>query len=279
MSVNSTRVGSLKLVNPAKIKRFGTLYVAEARIRTLWKWRISILSGSLLSPFFYLTSLGVGVGTLINARVGNAGVDGVSYVKFIAPALIAQVAMNDFMTESTFPVLHGFKWEKVFFAMNATTLNGRQIALGTYLAAATKTLVTTSIYYGVLSLFGAVHFWGDFLMILAVVYAAGCFAAIMMGAAATPENDDLFLNIMGRLLIMPLFLFSGTFYPLHSMPTILEYVGYVSPLWHSVELARWIAYGHSIQGNVLAIHFVYLAVMFVAGIWYSAKRFEYRLTK
>ena len=273
------RLGSLKLVNPAGIERFGTLYVAEARIRTISKWWVSILSGSLLNPFFYLTSLGVGVGTLINARMGNAGVDGVSYIKFLAPALLAQVAMNDFMAETTFPVLQGFKWEKIFFAMNATSLSGRQIALGTYLGALVKTTITTSIYYCVLTAFGALQFFNDLPILIAVIYAAGCFAAVMMGAAATPENDDLFLNIMGRLLIMPLFLFSGTFYPLHSMPTILQYIGYISPLWHSVELGRWISYGHHIDTPILALHLGYLAVMCLGGLLYSTRRFEYRLTK
>ena len=224
-------------------------------------------------------SLGVGVGTLINSNIGPRGIDGVTYLTFLAPALLASVAMTDFMNEVTFPVLHGFKWEKVYFSMNATTLSGRQIALGTYIAALVRTLATTFIYYLVLAGFGAVHFFADLPMVLGAVFGAGCFAAVMMGAAATPENDDLFLNIMGRLLIMPLFLFSGTFYPLHSMPTAVEYIGYLSPLWHSAELGRWISYGHHINGNILLIHIAYLSSMLIGGLMYATRRFEYRLTK
>lgn len=283
MSTNTSekreRQGSLKLVNPATIQRWGAFYVAETGLLAISKWWFSILLGSFLNPFFYLTSLGIGVGTLINARMGNVGVDGVSYIKFLAPALLAQVAMNDFVMECTFPVLNGFKWDKRYFAMNSTTLSGGQIALGTYLAAFVKTSITTTIYYLVLSSFGAINFIKDFLILPAVIFPAACFAAVMLGATATPENDDLFLNIMSRMLMMPLFLFSGTFYPLHTLPTFLQYLGYASPLWHSVELGRWIAYGHSINGSILIIHFAYLAILLVAGLTYARHRFNYRLAK
>jgi len=110
-------------------------------------WIYSLLTVSLLNPFFYLASLGIGVGTFINNRAGGAGVDGVSYIVFLAPALLSSVAIQDFMGEVTFPVLQGFKWEKLFFAMNATPLTGRQIALGTYLASFIRTIVSVLIYF------------------------------------------------------------------------------------------------------------------------------------
>jgi len=242
-------------------------------------WIFSLLTGSLLNPFFYLASLGIGVGTFVNSRAGSAGVDGVKYIVFLAPALLAAVAIQDFMGEVTFPVLQGFKWEKLFFAMNATPLTGRQIALGTYLSALVRTVGSVTIYFSVLLIFGAVDAGRAWPMMFTALYAAACFAAIMLAAAAATENDDLFLNLMGRLLIMPLFLFSGTFYPLNSMPVPLQAIGWISPLWHSTELGRWVSYGHHIPGTMIAIHFIYLFVLLVAGLAWAFNRFEYRLSK
>ena len=76
------------------IKR-GTFYVVEARLRTMLHWIFSLLTTSLLNPFFYLASLGIGVGTFINSRAGSAGIDGVTYIVFLAPALLSSVAIQD----------------------------------------------------------------------------------------------------------------------------------------------------------------------------------------
>ena len=273
------RQGSLAVVDTERAIKFGTLFVVEARLRTMLHWIFSLLTGSLLNPFFYLASLGIGVGTFINSRAGSGGVDGVKYIVFLAPALLASVAIQDFMGEVTFPVLQGFKWEKLFFAMNATPLSGRQIALGTYFSAMLRTVGSVLIYFAVLVGFKAVHPAQAWPMMLTSLFAAACFAAIMLAAAAATENDDLFLNLMGRLLIMPLFLFSGTFYPLTSMPIPLQAIGWISPLWHATELGRWVSYGHSIPGTMIAIHFIYLTVLLVVGLLWAFNRFEYRLSK
>jgi lipooligosaccharide transport system permease protein len=163
--------------------------------------------------------------------------------------------------------------------MNATPLTGRQIALGTYLASGLRTVVSVVIYFSVLVGFKAVHPSQAWPIMLTSLFAGACFAAIMLGAAAATENDDLFLNLMGRVLIMPLFLFSGTFYPLTSMPFPLQVIGWISPLWHATELGRWISYGHHISGIVLAGHFVYLLILLIVGLSWAFNRFEYRLSK
>ena len=276
---NDSRMGSLELIDTEKAIRRGTLYVIEVRLRTMMRFKYALLTSSLLNPFFYLVSLGIGVGSFINTKAGSAGIDGVKYIVFLAPALLAAVAIQDFMGEVTFPVLQGFKWEKTYFAMNATPLDGRKIALGTYFASMVRTILSVVIYFAVLVGFGAIHPGSAWPMMLTSLFAAACFGAVMMGAAAAVVNDDLFLNLMGRLLIMPLFLFSGTFYPLSSMPIPLQAIGWISPLWHSTELGRWVSYGHHISITMLAIHFLYLFVMLVIGLLWSFNRFEYRLTK
>jgi len=131
----------------------------------------------------------------------------------------------------------------------------------------------------VLVAFKAVHPAHAWPMIFTSLFAAACFAAVMLAAAAATENDDLFLNLMGRVLIMPLFLFSGTFYPLTSMPVPLQAIGWVSPLWHATEMGRWVSYGHSISGAMIATHFIYLTILLIAGLLWAFNRFEYRLSK
>ena len=274
-----TRQGSLKLIDIEKAARRGTLYVMESRLRTMGRFIFSLISSSVLNPFFYLVSLGIGVGTFVNSKAGSAGIDGVKYIVFLAPALLAAVAIQDFMSEVTFPVLQGFKWEKLYFAMNATPLTGRQIALGTYFSSMIRTIGSIVIYFMVLVGFGAVNAKDAWPMALTSLYAAACFGAIMLAAAAAAENDDLFLNLMGRLLIMPLFLFSGTFYPLNSMPAPLRLIGWVSPLRHSTELGRWVSYGHHISPTMIIVHFIYLLLLLVVGLSWAFNRFEYRLSK
>jgi lipooligosaccharide transport system permease protein len=274
-----TRRGSLEIVNTERLLQRGTLYVIEARLRTMLHWIFSLLTGSLLNPFFYLASLGIGVGTFVNDRAGNAGIDGVSYIVFLAPALLSAVAIQDFMGEVVFPTLQGFKWEKTFFAMNATPLTGRQIALGTYFSSMIRTLGSVIIYFAVLVGFGAVDASRAWPAMFTALYAGSCFGAFMLGAAAHAENDDLFLNLMGRLLIMPLFLFSGTFYPIQSMPLPLQWIGWASPLWHATEIGRWVSYGHSVSGTMVAVHFGYLAIFLITGLLWAFNRFDYRLSK
>ena len=276
---NLSRRGSLVIIDTDRTLKRGVFYVIEARLRTMMHWIFSLLTGSLLNPFFYLASLGIGVGTFINQRAGSAGIDGVKYIIFLAPALLSAVAIQDFMGEVVFPTLQGFKWEKTFFAMNATPLTGRQIALGTYFSSLIRTIGSVVIYFAVLVGFGAVDPARAWPSMVTSLYAAACFGAFMLGAAAHAENDDLFLNLMGRLLIMPLFLFSGTFYPISSMPLPLQWLGWASPLWHATELGRWVSYGHHLSGSMIAIHFGYLAIFLVTGLLWAFNRFDYRLSK
>ncbi len=273
------RRGSLHLINVPRIKRWGAYYVLEARIRNMSKWKFSILAASIGSPLFYLISVGIGVGSFINSHSAGRGIDGVKYMTFLAPALLAQVAIQDGLSEVTFPTLQGFKWEKNFFAMNSTPLTGRHIAVGTWLSAIARISLTVVAYIAIMYTFGAIHGWSPLLAIFTAVLGSAAFSALMMGATAAIKNDDMFLTLLQRVAIMPLFLFSGTFYPLKSMPEFLQWIGWCSPVWHATELGRWLTYDHPLNGNSLLIHFSYFAVMLVGGLWFAIRTFEKRLAK
>lgn len=254
----------------------GALFVAEYRLRNMWKWRSSIIAFGVGNPILYLASVGLGVGLLVDSSSG--GVDGVPYLVFLAPALLAAAAIQGGQDEVTFPTLAGFIWEKLFFAMRATSLTGAQIADGVLLAAGLRVVFTTVAYWVVLCLFGAVE-WTSALPLIAVsTYAGLCWAALMLAITANVTNEDGFIAISWRLVIMPMFLFSGTFYPLSSLPLAVQWIGWISPLYHATQLGRWLSYGMPLAPWQAFVGVAYLLAMGVVGLLFARRRFERRLT-
>ncbi len=254
----------------------GALRVAEYRLRNMWKWRNAILAFGLGNPVLYLASIGLGVGLLVDQ--GSGGVDGVPYLVFLAPALLAAAAIQGGQDEVTFPTLSGFIWQKLFYAMRATSLTGGQIADGVLLAAAVRVVFTTAVYWLVLFAFRAVE-WTTAIPLIAVSTFAGlCWAGLMLAVSANVTNEDGFLAFTGRLVIMPMFLFSGTFYPLSSLPLALQWIGWISPLWHATQLGRWLSYGMPLEPWQAVLSVCYLLAMGVFGILLARRRFERRLT-
>jgi lipooligosaccharide transport system permease protein len=272
-------MASLDAAPPAAQARGrGALFVAEYRLRNMWKWRNSILAFGIGSPILYLASIGLGVGLLVDAG-SPGGIDGVPYLVFLAPALLAAAAIQGGNDEAMFPTLAGFIWEKLFFAMRATSLTGGQIAEGVLLAASVRILFTTVAYWVALLVFGAVS-WGTALQLIAVSTFAGvCWAALVVALAAKVTDDSAFIAVIGRLVIMPMFLFSGTFYPLSTLPLALQWIGWISPLWHATELGRWISYGMPLPAWRIARSFAYLLAIGVVGLLLARRRFERRLTQ
>lgn len=279
MSISTTRKGSMQIVDANRIRTRGALYVAESRIRIMLKWIWLILGIAVANPILYLISVGIGLGGLIDQSVGPAGVDGVKYLTFLAPALLAQAAIQGAMDETVYPTIEGFKWHKTFYSMNSTPLTGNQIAIGVFLAAFFRTIYTVLLYYGVMWLFGALDSPTAWLAIPTAIFAGISFGALMQALAARLENENIFFVILGRFIMMPLFLFSGTFFPLTSMPFFLQWIGWISPLWHATELGRYLTYGHAISPMMLWVHFLLLATMLVVGLYLSARIFTKRLAK
>jgi lipooligosaccharide transport system permease protein len=178
-----------------------------------------------------------------------------------------------------FPVMEGFKWRKLFYAMNATPITGPQIALGVFIAALARVAFTVICYWAVLIAFGVMSVEQSWDVIPVTIFAAGAFAAIIMGITAKVKNDDYFMTVLGRLIIMPMFLFSGTFFPLNSMPIYLQPIGWISPLWHATELGRYFSYGYSISAQMLIIHFAFLLALLIGGFALANRTFTTRLTK
>ena len=261
------------------IQRFGALYIASARLKSMSKWRAIIAAVDIGNPLFYLIAIGIGIGVLVEQGSGTSGTNGIKYIAFIAPALLANTAITGVMDETVFPTIEGFKWRKLFFAQNATPITGRQIAIGVYLAALCRAVFSVIVYYLLLLAFNVVDFGVSAWLVPVAIFGGASFGALMLFAAAKIEKEDQFFNVLGRLVLMPMFLFSGTFFPLSSMPIYLQPIGWVSPLWHATELGREAAYDYGISSLMVMVHFTVLALLLVVGLVLAARQFEKRLAK
>ena len=279
MSSFQERQGSLKIVDAAKVAARGALFVTEARLRTMLKWIWLIVGLAIANPVLYLVSIGLGVGAYIDQNTGGMGIDGVSYITFLAPALLATAAIQGAIDESVYPTLEGFKWNKIFFSMNSTPLSGNHIAMGVFLNSLIRVIFTAVIYWFVMLAFGVLESPRAWLAIFTAVMAGAAFGALMQALAGMLENEDIFFTVLQRFVIMPLFLFSGTFYPLTNMPIFLQWIGWISPLWHATELGRWLTYGHEISSLMLYTHFIFLNSLLLFGVIASRRIFTRRLGK
>ena len=256
---------------------FSSRFVFEARIINMRKFLLEILLYSIANPFLYLMAIGVGVGTLVNNNSG--GVDGVPYMVFLAPALLANAAVQGAMDEVIFPTLAGFLWNKGFYSMNATPLEGRQIALGVYLASMVRNFFTVIIYFCIMAVFGLLDDPRSWLLIPTGFLAGAAFAAIMLAATALTKKDDAFFTFISRFVLQPMFLLSGTFFPLDSVPLFLRWIGWLSPPWHASNLGRFLSYGHETPMWLVLTHLLVLIAMTDVGLAASIKIFERRLAK
>jgi len=258
---------------------FGAWFVAEHRIRTMGKWLTAIIITGLGNPLLYLISIGIGVGALVDKNLGPNAIDGVGYLTFLAPALLATAAIQAAMDETSFPTLQGFSWEKTFFGMNSTVLTGRQVSAGVLIASFIRCLLTVVLYAVILFAFGAVKLEVIPGLILASLFAGMAMGSAMLATASFIKEDDGLFAIIGRFIITPMFMFSGTFYPIETLPIYLQWVGWISPLWHATNMGRAISYGHAVAPLMMAAHFLYLGILFAVTYLMAARQFEKRLSQ
>jgi ABC-type multidrug transport system permease subunit len=256
----------------AKPLKYGAWYVAEHRFHNMRAYTQTILATSIGNPLLYLYALGVGLATLVDPGLGAGEV---SYLTFVAPALLASAAVTVATEEFTYPVMLGFKWNPVFFGMNAAPIAPRQIVDGIVIAVTVRMLVTTAIYYAFMLLFGAVpSALGIITILTATLTGLGAGALIMAYATSIREDKGQFAMLM-RFIVLPMTLFSGTFFPLEALPFYLHWIGWISPLWHGAELSRVFAYGMAEPIWLTLTHVVYLGALLVWG-WLAARRITAR---
>lgn len=271
--------GSAELIDFKKARTWAPWFVAEYRLRNMSKWIGAIIAFGLGNPVLYLFSVGIGVGSLVNKNLGPNGIDGVGYLTFLAPALLVTAAIQAAMDETTFPTLQGFVWDKSFFSMIATQLRGRDIVGGIMIASSIRCLLNTIFYEAVLLAFGAITWQSLPALTFSAFFAGISFAAFMLAITSFVKQDDGFFALVGRFVIAPMFMFSGTFYPLTTLPIYLQWIGWVSPVWHATDIGRNLSYGHEVEPWLMAVHFGYLAILFSVSMFVGARQFHTRLMK
>jgi len=236
-------------------------------------WRGSVVS-SLLNPVLYLTALGVGLGKLVNRGSHPLGV---SYVAYVAPGMLAAVAMQVAAFESSWPVMAAIRWTRQYQAMLATPLRVRDVLAGHLLYVVTRVAGSCAIYLAVLAAFGTLHSALAVLVLPLSVLIGLAFCAPIAAIAAWAPKDNI-LSSLFRFGIMPLFLFSGTFFPLTRLPVALRYFAYATPLWHGVDLARRLTLGTATPGTAV-VHVSYLLAFAGIGVVLALRSYTRTLVR
>jgi lipooligosaccharide transport system permease protein len=240
-------------------------------------WRGSVISSFLL-PLLYLTALGVGVGGFVDASSGRQALGGVTYLAFIAPGLLATTALSTAVGESTYPVMGGFKWHRMYFSMAATPLEPSDILLAHLLTVAFRILTTCAVFLAVLAAFGSlVTWWGAAASLLASVLVGMAHATPLFSLSARLSEPTGF-SLVYRLGLMPMTLFSGAFFPVSQLPRAVSWLAYLTPIWHGVDLSRMLTLDDVRVLPALG-HVAYLLLWLVAGWYLSLRAFTRRLAQ
>jgi lipooligosaccharide transport system permease protein len=241
-----------------------------AQYKRVWRGTIGT---SLVNPILYVTALGVGLGTIVDQTQNAPG--GVPYLDFVAPGLVAAAAMQTATIESTWPVMSAIKWSRVYHAMIATPLSERDAFLGHQLFVITRVFTSAAAYLAVIAVFGAVASWWGILVVPVAVLIGTAFSMPMAALAAAVEEDRTFVTVF-RFVIVPMFLFSGTFFPVSQLPLALELVAYVTPIWHGVELCRMLTLG-TVEALPALGHAAYLFAWSAVGFELARRSYRRRL--
>jgi len=270
-SISTVETDSARAIaGGVKPRRYGSWYVAEHRLRAMRSYARTIIATSIGNPLMYLFALGVGLAKLVDQNIGEHGTT-VSYLAFVAPALLATAAVTVAAEECTYPVLMGFKWNPIFFGMNAAPITGNQIVNGMVISILARIVPTVGIYFVFMLVFGAVPSPWGVLDILVASFAGISVGLVIMAYTATITEDKGQMAMIMRFGITPMFLFSGTFFPLTQLPIYLQWIGWISPLWHGTELGRVFSYGLAEPIWITATHILYPLALAIFG-WKSTQR-------
>ncbi|MET0200266.1 MAG: ABC transporter permease [Gaiellaceae bacterium] len=274
-SVEAARAEALEWGRKPRAR--GLWYVAEHMVRSMRAYGWTIVVGAVGQPIVYLLGLAVGLAAIIRLPIEQGGQE-VSYLVFVAPALLMTASVAVASEELSYPVISGFKWRRLFFGFSASPLSPGQIAGGVIMAAAARMGFAVVAYYLFIWAFQAVpNPLTGWLMIPIGLLAGLAFGIPYAAYAASITEDKGQFALVQRFVFMPMFLFSATFYPLTNLPIELRWIAWISPLWHATELGRVVSYGLPISPALMAVHLLFLLVLSVGGYLVCRRVFQKRL--
>ena len=265
-------VTTILTARPASLGRpFGRSAKLFERNVVVYRSAWLTLASGILEPLLYLGSVGIGFGHLVPTVMFDGRE--VSYAQFVAPALLATSAMNGAIVDATFGVFFKLKHMKVYDAILATPVGTTDIAVGEVAWSLARGLVYAAAFLITAAAFGDIQSWWALLALPAATLIGLCFAGV--GTAATTfmrswQDFDLI-----QLAILPLFLFSATFFPLSTYPSGVQVVVQLTPLYHGVALLRQLTLG-AVDWTAL-VHVAYLVVLGTVGVLIAGKRLARRL--
>ncbi|MHA7263622.1 ABC transporter permease [Arthrobacter sp. TMN-37] len=250
-----------------RTRTLGALYSRNARaviargLRATKSSNWMIMVSGFFEPVLYLLSMGVGLGALVGTVTGPGGSE-ISYAAYIAPALLAVSAMNGAVYDSTWNVFFKMNFAKLYQGMLSTSLGPLDVAIGEIFLALLRGALYATGFTAVMGLMGLITTPWALLMIPASVLIAFGFAAFGMAITSFMKTFQQMEWI--NFVMLPMFLFSATFYPLSVYPPAIQVFIQALPLWHGVELLRQLSAGMFTAAT--AVHVLYYAVMIVLGV-------------
>jgi lipooligosaccharide transport system permease protein len=240
-------------------------------------FRASLFS-SFGIPILFLTAMGLGLGGYVD-QTPDPVLGGLTYLQFLAPGLLAATVMQAGSFEAAFPILGGLQWNKIFHAMFATPIRPLDVALGNIVWIAIRMTLISIVFAIVIVAFGASRSPLIVLAIPAAVLTGLSFATPIMAFTATQRTPDKFASLF-RFGVTPLFLFSGTFYPIESLPDVIRPIAWISPQWHGVDLCRALMLGTVERDPLLAVlHVGVLVSITILGAAAASRTIEARRGK
>jgi lipooligosaccharide transport system permease protein len=255
--------------------RFGRAHLVMVRGLMVHRHRWTILAFGVLEPVLYLLSIGVGVGRLVGHVSGlvSAGGPPVSYPEYVAPALLAMAAMNGAVDSATQQVFARLRFDNTYQIMLTTPVTPRDIAVGEVAWATLRGGIEATGFLAVMTALGLVHSPWALLAVPGALLIGFAFASVGLFVATFLRGWQDFQLI--QLVMLPMFLFATTFYPLRVYPAPIRVLVSCLPLYHGINLVREPVLG--LAGTRLLVPVGYLAAMGLAGLWLAVRRLDHVL--
>lgn len=236
---------------------------------TVWTryWWTSLI-GAIGEPVLYFLAIGYGLGSFIPA------IEGMSYLQFLAPALICSAVMHSASFETTYSSYTRMEVQKTFYSIAVTPVNLSEVIAGEILWGATKSLLSGGIMFLAVAFLGLIDSPAALWMVPVLVLEALLFSSLGMLMTSFAKDYDFFTYYI-TLFLEPMFLFSGTFFPLSSLPEWVQKIAWILPLTHPVAIARRLFVGYE-SGNFYASLLWLIFLVFFFG-WWSIRRMVRRL--